>query len=209
LLAAFRRRLTYANVVATLALFAALGGGAWAAFTLPAGSVGTRQLKNRAVTPAKLAPTTVRRLRGKRGPAGPSDIFVQGVADGPIPEGSFVQVASLTLPPGHYLLRASGGFYNTVTGTAATVSCQLSDPAHVDNQWDYETVTLPATQSATSSEIVSLAGADTFTKQQRVALLCSAGGDGTMGATPSVHDVDVRLWAVKTGALHGARPPVD
>jgi len=39
-----RGRVTYANVVATLALFLALGGGAYAAFKLPANSVGTRQL---------------------------------------------------------------------------------------------------------------------------------------------------------------------
>ncbi len=37
-------RLTYANVVSTIALFVALGGGAYAVTTLPAGSVGQRQL---------------------------------------------------------------------------------------------------------------------------------------------------------------------
>jgi hypothetical protein len=37
-------RVTYANVVSTIALFVALGGGAYAVTTLPAGSVGQRQL---------------------------------------------------------------------------------------------------------------------------------------------------------------------
>lgn len=37
-------RLTYANVVATLALFVALGGASYAATSLPADSVATRQL---------------------------------------------------------------------------------------------------------------------------------------------------------------------
>jgi hypothetical protein len=37
-------RLTYANVVATVALFIALGGASWAAISLPADSVGSRQL---------------------------------------------------------------------------------------------------------------------------------------------------------------------
>lgn len=45
---------TYANVVATVALFVALGGGAYAATQLPAKSVGTRQIKDGAVTPSKL-----------------------------------------------------------------------------------------------------------------------------------------------------------
>lgn len=48
-------RLSYANVVSTLALFAALGGGAYAAVQLPAKSVGTRQLKNKAVKRVKIA----------------------------------------------------------------------------------------------------------------------------------------------------------
>jgi hypothetical protein len=50
-----RPRLSYANVVATLALFVALGGASYAAAVLPAGSVGTAQLKPGAVTPGKLA----------------------------------------------------------------------------------------------------------------------------------------------------------
>ena len=42
-----------ANVVAYLALFVALGGSSYAAFSLPAGSVGTSQLKNHSITPIK------------------------------------------------------------------------------------------------------------------------------------------------------------
>lgn len=43
-------RLTYANVVATLALFIGLGGVSYAAITLPAGSVGAKQLRANAVS---------------------------------------------------------------------------------------------------------------------------------------------------------------
>ena len=45
--------MTYANVVATLALFIALGGASYAALKLPKNSVGPRQIKNNAVTTAK------------------------------------------------------------------------------------------------------------------------------------------------------------
>jgi hypothetical protein len=48
------RRPSYASVVSTLALFFALGGGAYAAATLPANSVGPRQLKKNAVERAKI-----------------------------------------------------------------------------------------------------------------------------------------------------------
>jgi hypothetical protein len=50
-----RPRLTYANVVATLALFVALGGASYAAVELPAGSVGSKQLRAGSVTQEKLA----------------------------------------------------------------------------------------------------------------------------------------------------------
>jgi hypothetical protein len=42
-------RLTYANVVATLALFSGIGGASYAAITLPANSVGPAQLRPGAV----------------------------------------------------------------------------------------------------------------------------------------------------------------
>jgi hypothetical protein len=43
------RRLNYANVMATVALFVALGGGAYAAIKLPPNSVGEKQIKRNAV----------------------------------------------------------------------------------------------------------------------------------------------------------------
>lgn len=49
-----RRHLSFANVIACLALFVALGGASYAAFKLPKNSVGTKQLKRNAVTAAKL-----------------------------------------------------------------------------------------------------------------------------------------------------------
>lgn len=54
MLVRLRSRLTYANVMATIAVFLALGGGAYAAIKLPANSVGTRQLQKNSVTGAKV-----------------------------------------------------------------------------------------------------------------------------------------------------------
>ena len=60
--------------IAILALVVALGGTSYAAVKLPRNSVGTKQIKNRAVTKAKLAPPVKRALDADRtGPTGPAD----------------------------------------------------------------------------------------------------------------------------------------
>jgi hypothetical protein len=50
-----RTKLAYSNVVASVALFVSLGGVSYAAVTLPAHSVGKRQLKPGAVSPGALS----------------------------------------------------------------------------------------------------------------------------------------------------------
>ena len=49
-----RKRLTFSNVIALLALFIALGGTSYAVTALPKNSVGTQQLKKNAVTGVKV-----------------------------------------------------------------------------------------------------------------------------------------------------------
>ena len=51
------------NAIALLALFVALGGTSYAALSLPAGSVGTKQLRNGAVTSRKFAKGAVDRSK--------------------------------------------------------------------------------------------------------------------------------------------------
>lgn len=65
-----REHLTFANVVACIALFASLGGIAYAATSLPQNSVGPGQLKRGAVTPAKLSTATKKLLVGVPGTVG-------------------------------------------------------------------------------------------------------------------------------------------
>lgn len=78
-------RLSYANVVATLALFLALGGGAYAAVKLPANSVGAKQIKKGAVRSAdvKDASLLVEDFRGGELPAGPKGAQGPAGARGP------------------------------------------------------------------------------------------------------------------------------
>jgi hypothetical protein len=52
-------RLSYANVMATIAVFLALGGGAYAALHLPKNSIRSKQIKNHQVKKADLAKNAV------------------------------------------------------------------------------------------------------------------------------------------------------
>jgi hypothetical protein len=52
-------KLTYANVLSTLAMFLVLGGGAYAATTLPDNSVGTDQIQRNGVTKPDVAPDAI------------------------------------------------------------------------------------------------------------------------------------------------------
>lgn len=66
-----RNRLTYANVIATIALFVAMEGASYAATQLPKNSVGARQLKKNAVNGEKAkTPSSSRTARAARRPDG-------------------------------------------------------------------------------------------------------------------------------------------
>ena len=62
-----KRRPSAAMLVAILALILALGGVSYAATQLPNNSVGTKQIKNGAVTRKKLNRRLLSSLAGKRG----------------------------------------------------------------------------------------------------------------------------------------------
>ncbi len=62
-----RPKLTYANVMATIAVFIALGGASYAALNLPKNSVGAKQLKKNSVTTAKVKKEAITAAKVKKG----------------------------------------------------------------------------------------------------------------------------------------------
>jgi hypothetical protein len=96
-------------VIALLALFVALGAGAYAAGVLPANSVGTKQLKDRSVTVAKLD----QKARAWLQSVGP-----QGVAGAPGAQG----VAGLQGPKGD-----AGPSTPAVIGDKSITTAELAD----------------------------------------------------------------------------------
>jgi hypothetical protein len=68
-----RKRLTYANVMSSIAVFLVLGGAAFAAVQLPKNSVGSKQLKKNAVVSSKVKDGSLKGIDFAKGqlPAGP------------------------------------------------------------------------------------------------------------------------------------------
>jgi hypothetical protein len=83
MLSALRNRLTYANVMATIALFVALGGTGYAAISLPKGSVGSKQLKMGAVTAKKIKKGAVTSAAVKDGSLAAGDFAANQLPAGP------------------------------------------------------------------------------------------------------------------------------
>lgn len=89
MLARLRSNLTYANVMATVAVFIALGGGAYAAST-----IGSGQIKNNSVRSKDLKNNDIRSKDIRTGNVGGSDIKNDGVSGTDILESSLGKVPS-------------------------------------------------------------------------------------------------------------------
>jgi hypothetical protein len=95
-----RKRLTYANVMSSIAVFLVLGGAAFAASQLSRNSVGTRQLKAGAVTTAKLHSNAVTKAKIKANAVDGSKI-----ADGSV---TGVDINAGSTPFGRVVVRLRG-----------------------------------------------------------------------------------------------------
>lgn len=230
------RRFSSAHAIAIAALFFALGGGAYAAVTeLPPNSVGTKQLQDHSVTPAKLSrsaatgprltikqkeeikklvkryspgprpfvvgPAGPQGQKGDQGPAGPSDVYIGGAAAGSL-SGSYAVVASISVPPGQYLLQAKTTIAGTSASTAGAASCFLGTGLAPSEVWDGGSVAFPASAATLTAANLSLAGAASFESERTIALVCKA-----LDGEP-IFD-DARVWATKVGAVHGLPVPID
>jgi hypothetical protein len=209
-----RRHISSAHVIALLALFVALVGSAYATGLLPKNSVGAKQLKRGAVTPAKLAHSTVKKLHGAKGrpgatgatgatgAAGPSDIYAGGAAFGAL-GASYTEIASITVPPGEYLLGAKVTIFDPEEGEHAIAECQIAAKVSGGPDiWDQTDVSLPKIAGEFSNQNASLAGAAAFSATQTIVFSCKS----QFGTTD--YD-DARVWAIKAGAVHGIPLPFD
>ena len=137
-----RGRLSYSNVVSSLCLFLIVGGGtAYAAAHLSKNSVGPKQLKKNAVTPPKVAPSTVKLFRGEKGdqgvqgipgPPGPT-VGVAGGFNDPPATFDFAAAPSQTITlPSSGKLFAMGSIQSQVNCSSSGTTCTLELGLYVD-----------------------------------------------------------------------------
>jgi hypothetical protein len=77
------RHLSYANVIATLGVFIALGGASYAAVAIPANSVGAKQLKKSAVAGSKIKRNAISSAKIKDGSLQRGDFASGTLLQGP------------------------------------------------------------------------------------------------------------------------------
>jgi hypothetical protein len=138
-----------ALVISVIALFVALGGTAYATTSLPNNSVGTRQIKNGAVTKQKISTSTLKQLKGNRGPAGKPGTngtaiaFAHILANGTIDTTRSKNVSTASNPdPGIYCLKTTVSVANATASVdgesntfgAASVLLSGQDPSNYIGQ---------------------------------------------------------------------------
>ncbi|HVW45679.1 MAG TPA: hypothetical protein VHA76_01395 [Solirubrobacterales bacterium] len=171
-------KLTYANVISTLCLVLLLGGGtAYAAARLGRNSVGSRQIKNGAVTPAKLSKAAKATMtgpagkEGQRGATGP-----QGPAGTPGASGTGAPTPSAS---------ASAASDQALTGTPAPIA---QTTITVDGQSRIEESTVAVFSTSVAGELscearITPAGGSSAAMGNPITLPTKAGNsaEGTAG----------------------------
>jgi len=187
-MAKLRPRLTYANVIATLALFLALGGGAaFAADQLAQGSVGTKQLKRNAVTGSKVKNGSLsagdfkpgqlpvgevgpRGAQGAPGAPGATDVVIRAGETGKPKEGEDDRSNARCLPGE----RVVGGGFDFLDGPESSEYTIQADRPSVEQPgeggFDYPA---PADGSAANGWLVAMQNDTNATFYFRAYVMCA------------------------------------
>jgi hypothetical protein len=195
-----RGSLNYSNVMVTVLALLVLGGGtAYAAAHLGKESVGPRQLKKGAVTPAKLSRASVATLaghigatgpQGPKGDNGPSGIVRAFRVSNSISPASKLgtslfgtEVLSLAVPPGRYLV-------TTNLELRAGAAADFADCRLINGHGGVESEGPSRTQSMPANSFENLTMSDLFLVRPGQELNVECSGDKALGSVV-VDDIDI------------------
>ena len=210
-----RSQLNYSNVVASLALFVALGGVSYAAVKLPRNSVGSRAIKKNAVTGAKVkdssltgadirnssltaadfagsvtGPAGPQGSAGVAGAPGPSDAYASHVPGGVNSSSTEADLTSVSVPAGSYVVTAK--LYGLRQGEGTTdLLCSLWNGSE-QLDFTHADPNNPADQPYVQ---LPLEGFATVTGPATFRLACSGSGG-------VIRMYGITLVALKVGTLH-------
>lgn len=180
-----RRRLTYANVTSTLALFLVVAGGtALAADHLAKNSVGTAQIKNRAVTTAKIKNGAVTGAKIKLATLGTVPSAATATSAGTAATAGAAKsaaVADSAKTAGHATSADTAG-----TATSAGHADSASNAAHADTAQTAATATTAghADSAATATTAGHADSADTATSAGHADSATTAADADALGGFP-------------------------
>ena len=196
-----------ALIVAAIALFVAIGGGAWAATgstksaryaraTNPKASIASRGPRGRRGPRGFRGPRGSTGARGGQGPAGPSDGFVIKVPQQlGLTAGSDTRIAQLSLNVGgSYIVTAATELAGNASASLNLASCTLLQNA---NPVAVGSADLPPGVAAFDDEMTLTAAVDT-SNGTNVSLSCNPDGLGFAR--------HVVITAVRVGTLHTETP---
>ena len=177
---AVRERLTYANVMATVAVFLALAGAGYAAIKIPRNSVGTKQLKRDAVNSSKVEPGSLKGSDINLATLGTVPTAADAEALGGIAAGSFVTGVT-----------AGSGLTGGGSGGGVTLAV---DPAQVQSRVTGNCTGPAGVQSITATGSVTCSPAAAVGDVQSAVIAGVPSGvarfGAVSGATPPATDQD-------------------
>jgi len=177
-----RRRLTYANVMSTIAVFLALGGVSWAAITIPRNSVGALQLKRAAVDSVRVKDGSLLARDFKAGQVfAPRAWMATRASTDPITSTTFVPVASVSVPKGAYAVTAAATLANPVSSPVAVCTLTGSTAPAMDTA-AFQSVSLKSAVGSVPVRPVALTSAMRMSAAGTIRLSCSNSGDGSFTA---------------------------
>ena len=207
MLSRLRRKFTYANVAASLALFLALGGGAYAASRLPKNSVGSRQIAKNSISSSKIKNGSLLAVDFKSGqlPAG-----ARGATGAAGPAGPLLD----TLPSGKTLFGTYAILGKAASGTndreAAAVSFQFPlaaaparsvvVPSGAANPDPTNCPGTPSAPAATPGTLCAYEGVKVNTSGTKLCAVAASGGCGAgAGGTADRFGSSVETFAASDG----------